>query len=60
MDADQLRALQTPLKERYREDADAEKLARLMKLTERYCVVYQTLKGAPPIVLGYAVGEGAS
>ena len=26
-----------------------EELATLMKLTERYCVVYQTLKSAPPI-----------
>ncbi len=26
-----------------------EQLATLMKLTERYCVVYQTLKSAPPI-----------
>ena len=26
-----------------------EELATLMKLTERYCVVYQTLKAAPPI-----------
>jgi len=30
-------------------DADAEKLADLMKLTERYCVVYQTLSRAPKI-----------
>ncbi len=28
-------------------DADAEKLATLHKLTERYCVVYQTLKSPP-------------
>ncbi len=26
-----------------------EQLATLMKLTERYCVVYQTLRAAPPI-----------
>ncbi len=26
-----------------------EQLATLMKLTERYCVVYQTLRSAPPI-----------
>jgi len=26
-----------------------EQLATLIKLTERYCVVYQTLKSAPPI-----------
>jgi len=30
-------------------DADAEQMATLMKLTERYCVVYQTLRTAPPI-----------
>ena len=30
-------------------DASEEQLATLMKLTERYCVVYQTLKSAPPI-----------
>jgi uncharacterized OsmC-like protein len=27
-------------------DADAEQLATLSKLTERYCVVYQTLTGS--------------
>ena len=30
-------------------DATAEQLATLMKLTERYCVVYQTLQHPPPI-----------
>ena len=30
-------------------DADAEKMASLMKLTERYCVVYQTLRTPPAI-----------
>ncbi len=30
-------------------DASAEQLATLLKLTERYCVVYQTLKGPPKI-----------
>lgn len=28
-------------------DADAEQLATLLKLTERYCVVYQTIAGNP-------------
>ncbi|MBA3742155.1 OsmC family protein [Sporichthya sp.] len=28
-------------------EADAEQLATLLKLTERYCVVYQTLAGNP-------------
>jgi uncharacterized OsmC-like protein len=32
-------------------DADEEQLATLIKLTERYCVVYQTLRNAPPVAL---------
>ena len=32
-------------------DADEEQLASLIKLTERYCVVYQTLTTAPPVVV---------
>ncbi|MBM3489260.1 MAG: OsmC family protein [Alphaproteobacteria bacterium] len=32
-------------------DADADKLATLLRLTERYCVVYQTLKQAPPVAV---------
>jgi uncharacterized OsmC-like protein len=30
-------------------DAPQDKLDQLLKLTERYCVVYQTLKNGPPI-----------
>ncbi|MEA2199722.1 MAG: hypothetical protein QOI89_318 [Solirubrobacteraceae bacterium] len=30
-------------------DADEEQLATLLSLTERYCVVYQTLAGAPAL-----------
>ena len=30
-------------------DADDEQLASLLKLTERYCVVYQTLTGGTPV-----------
>ena len=30
-------------------DADEDQLATLMKLTERYCVVYQTLAGGPEL-----------
>jgi uncharacterized OsmC-like protein len=30
---------------------DDEQRASLLKLTERYCVVYQTLKAAPPIAV---------
>ena len=32
-------------------EASDEQLATLYKLTERYCVVYQTLNNAPPITL---------
>jgi uncharacterized OsmC-like protein len=32
-------------------DADAEKIASLQKLTERYCVVYQTLRTPPEIAV---------
>jgi uncharacterized OsmC-like protein len=30
-------------------DADADQLATLHKLTERYCVVLQTIRSAPPV-----------
>jgi uncharacterized OsmC-like protein len=30
-------------------DAGREQLDKLLQLTERYCVVYQTLRGAPPV-----------
>ena len=30
-------------------DLDEEQRATLLKLTERYCVVYQTLRAAPPV-----------
>jgi uncharacterized OsmC-like protein len=30
-------------------DADRAQLDKLLQLTERYCVVYQTLRAAPPI-----------
>ena len=32
-------------------DADEDKLATLLKLTERYCVIYQTLSNPPSIAL---------
>ena len=32
-------------------DLDEEQRATLLKLTERYCVVYQTLKSSPPIAV---------
>jgi uncharacterized OsmC-like protein len=31
-------------------DADDEKLATLIRLTERYCVVLQTLTGGVPVI----------
>jgi uncharacterized OsmC-like protein len=30
-------------------DAAQDKLDQLLKLTERYCVVYQTIRGGPPV-----------
>jgi uncharacterized OsmC-like protein len=30
-------------------DAPQEKLDQLLKLTERYCVVYQTIRNGPPV-----------
>jgi uncharacterized OsmC-like protein len=30
-------------------DAPQEKLDQLLKLTERYCVVYQTINKGPPV-----------
>ncbi len=37
-------------------DADEEQLATLRKLTERYCVVYQTLAGTPALSTSLAIG----
>jgi uncharacterized OsmC-like protein len=37
-------------------DAPQDKLDQLLKLTERYCVVYQTLKSGPPIEVRMARG----
>jgi uncharacterized OsmC-like protein len=36
-------------------DASQEQLATLMKLTERYCVVYQTLRNPPPVQVTHQV-----
>ena len=36
-------------------DLTEEQRATLMKLTERYCVVYQTLRAAPPIAVSSRV-----
>jgi uncharacterized OsmC-like protein len=35
-------------------DADAEQIATLLRLTERYCVVYQTLTGGVPVEISSA------
>ena len=32
-------------------DADAEMLASVLETTERYCVVLQTIRGAPPVTV---------
>ena len=37
-------------------DLDDEQLATLMKLTERYCVVYQTLTAGPPVAVAAKTG----
>jgi uncharacterized OsmC-like protein len=35
-------------------DASAEQLANLIRLTERYCVIYRTLKSPPPVTVSLA------
>jgi uncharacterized OsmC-like protein len=35
-------------------DAPQDKLDQLLKLTERYCVVYQTIKSGPPVAVSLA------
>ena len=37
-------------------DAPQEKLDQLLKLTERYCVVYQTIRNGPPVEISLARG----
>jgi len=37
-------------------DCPPEKLESLKKLTERYCVVYQTLRNSPPVAVDYKLG----
>ena len=36
-------------------DADEEQLATLIRLTERYCVVFQTIRNAPEMNVSYNV-----
>jgi uncharacterized OsmC-like protein len=40
-------------------DASPEQLATLMKLTERYCVVLQTLRSPPVVTATHSAGAGA-
>ena len=37
-------------------DADAEQMQTLQKLTERYCVIYQTLRRPPPVAVSVNKG----
>ncbi len=37
-------------------EATPEQLETLLRLTERYCVVYQTLRASPPISISHRVG----
>jgi len=39
-------------------DASEEQLATLVRLTERYCVVFQTLRSSPEISVTRSVGSG--
>lgn len=39
-------------------DADEEQLQTLIKLTERYCVIYQTLNNPPPVEVSRSVNGG--
>src|SRR5262245_5804581 len=39
-------------------DASPEQLATLLRLTERYCVVFQTLAGSPALSVTHTVGHG--
>ena len=38
-------------------DADAEQLETLLKLTERYCVVFQTLAGGVPVGVSHTLAS---
>ena len=44
-------------------DADEEQLATLLRLTERFCVVYQTLRTPPEMSISSAIapaGDGGA
>jgi uncharacterized OsmC-like protein len=76
MDSAELRAVQEPLKDTYRENprealvtlrahgqldeqATAEQLQTLIRLTERYCVVYQTLAHPPELTMTVGLAPGS-
>ena len=40
-----------------RTKAPAEQLAKLLELTERYCVVYQTLVKSPPVAIRHTASD---
>jgi uncharacterized OsmC-like protein len=40
--------------------ADSEQLQTLLRLTERYCVVYQTLRRPPTFTVSHSAGEAAA
>jgi uncharacterized OsmC-like protein len=41
-------------------DATPDQLDTLLRLTERYCVVYQTLVGSPQVAMSVAVGASGA
>ena len=41
-------------------DATEEQVTKLISLTERYCVVYQTLRGNPDLSVSFARPEGSA
>jgi uncharacterized OsmC-like protein len=41
-------------------DAPAEQIAKLIEVTERYCVVYQTLRQSPTIEVSHSASKQSS
>jgi len=40
-------------------DADAASVQRLVEMSERYCVIYQTLRAPPRLSVGHRIAAGA-
>lgn len=40
-------------------DADAASVQRLVEMSERFCVIYQTLRAPPRLSVGHRIGAGA-